>query len=184
MRFTISTLLISLFLVVFTSGCILEADDDDVVGPIGNADIFSVNFTFDLFDTQQAGTVASAQFDVPGITPSVVDEGTVLVYYRFAGTWTALPYTFGVEGVDEDGVPFVDYNATFGYGYDDEFIDVFVEATTDDEVVWDEIRDFEVFRGGTPMKAVIIDALPIAAKQGTLDLRDYEAVKEYYGLEE
>ena len=179
----LSTLLLLGLLIFTTSGCVIK-DDSNPVGPIGNADIFSLNFNFNLRQAEISddGLVSSTRYDVSDITPSVVDEGTVLVYYRFAGTWTALPYTISVEAPDDP--PRVDYSATFSYGYDDNRLDVFVEASTSDPVVWEELEAFPLFDGGTQMKAVIIDSLPIAAKQGTLDLRDYEAVKAYYGLED
>ncbi len=178
----LSTLVILAVMAFSASGCIIE--DDDPVGPIGNAEIFSLNFNFNLRQAQlnDGGTVASEQYDVPDITGSVVDDGTVLVYYRFAGTWTALPYTISVEAPDDP--PRVDYSASFSYGYDDGFLEVFVESSTSDPVVWEELESFEVFDGGTQMKAVIINSLPFAAKQGSLDLRDYEAVKAYYGLQD
>ena len=179
MRPTISTLLIALF-VAFTSGCIVDADDDELVG---NADVFSVNEVFDLDRATFSGTVASMQYnDFVEIKPSVVDQGTVLVYYRFAGTWTAMPYTISVEAPDDP--PRVDYAATFAYAYSDAFLEVFVESSTDDPVVWDEILATDLFGAPLDLKIVIIDALPVAAKKGSLDLRDYEAVKAYYGLED
>lgn len=145
----------------------------------GNADVYSVNFVFDLGDADLRGNVASVQYDIPGITRSVVRDGAVLVYYRYEGTWTALPFTLGVEKASE---PVVDYTFTFGYGYDHRFLELFVEASSDDNVVWNDIEDTPLFRNRLEMKAVIIDALP--AGSARVDLKSYEAVKAYYGLKD
>ncbi|MDX1546056.1 MAG: hypothetical protein R3247_03660 [Rhodothermales bacterium] len=150
-------------------------------GPPGNANVFSLSFTFDYNGALFNGAVASEQYDVPAITPSVVDEGAVLVYYRFADTWTALPYTLSVEAADDP--PRVDYTATFGYAYDDQFIEVFVESSSDDEVVLDEIGATELFGSPIAMKAVIIDGFAFG-KNSPVDLTDYEAVRAYFGLPE
>ncbi len=146
-------------------------------GPAGNANVFSLHFTFTPEDATFNGAVASAQFDVPAITPSVVDDGAVLLYFRDQGTWTALPFTVGVESPD---LPAVDYTFTFGYGYDDAFLEVFLEASTEDDVVWDEIL-LDLLPPSYEMKAVIIEGFAFG-KNTDLDVRDYEALKAYFGL--
>lgn len=184
MRQTITSTLLAFFLVLAT-GC----DSNGPVGPPGpqgppgrdgNANVFSVNFDFSLDDADFTPFVASIRYDVPGITGSVVDDGAVLVFFRDAvDTWTALPFTFGFEAPDDP--PRVDYTATFGYAYEFERLDILLEASSSDDVVWDLI--FEDFGGVFEMKAVVIDGFP-AAKMMDVDLRDYQAVKEYFGLEE
>lgn len=180
MKSLLSTILMG-FVLLLISGC----DEGPVgpQGPPGNANVFSLNFQFDYNGSSavQNGTVVSEQYDVPDITPSVVDDGAVLVYYRFAGTWTALPYTLSVEAPDDP--PRVDYTATFGYAYDDQFIEVFVEASSDDPVVIQEISETELFGAPIEMKAVIIDGF-FFGKNSDLDLRDYEAVKAYFNLKD
>lgn len=151
------------------------------VGPPGNANVFSLNFIFSYNDASFNGPVASQQYDVPSITPSVVDNGAVVLYYRFAGTWTALPYTLSVEAPDDP--PRVDYTATFGYAYDDAFLEVFVEASSEDEVVLDELGSTDLFSGPIDMKAVVIDGFSIG-KNSEVDWTDYEAVKAYYNLDD
>ena len=100
----------------------------------------------------------------------------MLIYFRDQGTWTALPFTVGVESSD---LAAVDYTFTMGYAYDDAFLEVFVEASTDDDVVWDDI--LALLPQSYDMKIVIIDGF-FAGKNLNLDLRDYEAVKTYFGL--
>lgn len=144
--------------------------DDGPTGPGEYASVHAITFDFDMDDASINGPVASVQYDVPSITPSVVDDGAVLVYFREQGTWTAMPYTFAEESPD---LPAVDYTITLGYGYDDEFLEVFYEASTT-----------EVDLSAQPMrevKAVIID--DFAAGKVGVDLTDYEAVAEYYGLD-
>ncbi|MEX1055714.1 MAG: hypothetical protein WED81_06765 [Rhodothermales bacterium] len=143
--------------------------DDDPVGPPVTADVHSVTFTFSADDADINGSVASVQFDVPSITPSVVDGGAVLVYFREQGTWTAMPYTFAQDSPD---LPAVDYTVTLGYGYDDEFLELFYEASTEEV----DLR----LQPDRVVKAVIVDGY-VLSKSG-VDLTDYEAVKRYFGL--
>jgi hypothetical protein len=138
-------------------------------GPPGNANVHSVPFDFSMDDAQFNGPVASVQYDVSSITPSVVDYGTVLVYFREQETWTAMPYTFAEESPD---LPAVDFTITLGYGYDDALLEVFYESSTTAIDLADQ-PDRE-------MKAVIIDGIPLS-KIG-VDLTDYEAVRSHFGL--
>lgn len=175
MRSVFTSALVGLFLFVAT-GC----DEGPVgpPGPPGNANVISFNFTFSFDQAVFNGAVASEQYDVPEITPSVVDGGAVLIYFRDQGTWTALPFTVGVESAD---LAAVDYTFTLGFGYDDAFLDVFVEASTDDDVVWDDI--LTLLPPDYDMKIVIIDGF-FLGKNTNLDLSDYEAVSAYFGLKE
>ena len=180
MKTQITSFFVALFMLAAT-GCVV---DDGLVGPEGppgppgNANVFSFNFSFSLDQAVFNGAVASGQFDVPEITPSVVDGGAVLVYFRDQGTWTALPFTVGVESGD---LAAVDYTFTMGYAYDDAFLEVFVEASTDDDIVWDDI--LTLLPPSYDMKIVVIDGF-FAGKKLDVDLRDYEAVKAYFGLKE
>ncbi len=169
--------LLPLFLIVLVllsvSACDSAEGPPGPPGYDGNANVRSVNFTFRPIDAtlNDAGDVISSQYDVPGITRSVVQDGAVLVFFREFGTWTAMPFTFGVESPD---MPAVDYTVTIGYGFDEKFLEVFYEASTG-EIDLREQPERE-------MKAVIIDGFP-ASKAG-IDLTDYEQVKAYYGLED
>lgn len=172
MKAIITSVLIGL-IAVTASGCV-----EGPVGPPGNANVVSFNVVFSFDDVTFNGPVASQQFDAPEITPSVVDGGAVLVYFRDQGTWTALPFTVGVESAD---LPAVDYTFTLGFGYDDDFLEVFLEASTDDDVVWDDL--LSLLPGSYDLKVVVIDGFFIG-KNNNLDLRDYEAVKAYFGLQD
>lgn len=140
-------------------------------GPPGNANVHSISFEFSMAEAQINGPVASVGYDVPSITPSVVDHGAVLVYFREQGTWTALPYTFAEESPD---LPAVDYTITFGYAFDDAFLELFYEASTT-EIALENQPDRR-------MKAVVIDGMPLG-KIG-VDPSDYEAVHAYFGLDD
>lgn len=160
----LTTLLTGALLMLATSGCLVE----ESVGPQGppgrdgNANVFSLNFDFLLDDAAINGNVASVQYDVADITRRVVEEGAVLLFFRDQGTWTAMPYTFYLG----NGA-----SVSFGFGYDLGFLEVFYETSGSNPAV---LPDRE-------MRAVIIDGFP-AFKTG-IDLMDYDAVAEYYGLE-
>ena len=83
----------------------------------------------------------------------------------------AMPYTFANES---PSLPAVDFTITLGYAYDDRFLEVFYEASTE-EIDLSEQPD-------RAMKAVIIDGFP--AGKAAVDLSDYEAVMRYFGLTE
>ncbi len=174
MRTALNSLLGALA-VIFMIGCestIVEEGPPGPTGPRGvdgNANVFSLNFDFSMADAVVNEKVASVQYDVPGITPSVVDDGAVLVFFREQGTWTALPYTFGFDNPDIQAVDFV---VTFGFGYDDGFLEVFYEASAEG-VGLENMPDRE-------MKAVVIDGFPMA--KAPIDLTDFEAVKAYFRL--
>jgi hypothetical protein len=154
-----------LLVLLATSGCIAKINDAHE----DEATAYSVNFTFSMRNASVNDNVASVQYDVPGITPSVVDDGAVLLFFREQGTWTAMPYTFAFESPD---LPAVDYTVNLGFGYEEQFIEVFYEASTN-QVDLTDMPDRQI-------KAVIINSAP-PAKMG-IDLTDYEAVRQYFGL--
>lgn len=140
-------------------------------GPDRRADIRSLTVTFSMVDAVINNNVASVQFDVPSITRRVVDEGAVMAYFREQNTWTAMPYTFGVESPE---VAAVDYTLTLGYGYERDFLEIFYEASSAEAV---DLRT----QPDRSVKVVIIDSVP---GKNSVDLSDYEAVKAYYGLDD
>jgi hypothetical protein len=150
------------------SGCIIE-ESVGPQGPPGNANVFTLNIPFDMDQASFNGSVASVQYDVPDLTTSVVDEGAILMFFRDQGTWTAMPYTFGVESPD---LPAVDYTISLGFGYEVGFLEVFYEASTD-----------AVDLGSLPdrdLKLVVIDGFAFGKRH--VDLSDWNAVKAAYGL--
>ncbi|MEX0599647.1 MAG: hypothetical protein WD021_01815 [Rhodothermales bacterium] len=165
MNATHSTLIV--VLLAATMGC----GDDGPSGPQGNAGIYSETFVFSMLDAQVNGSVASVQFEVPSITPRVVDFGAVLVFFREQGTWTAMPYTFAEESPD---LPAVDYTISLGYGFDDHLLEVFYEAST---------TEVDLFaQPDREMRMIVLDDLAVG-KTG-IDLTDYHAVRAYYRLGE
>lgn len=157
--YSTSVLLAALILV----GC-------DSNGPEHEARVHTIDVDFRMADASINGPVASVQYDVPSITPSVVDNGAVLAFFREQGTWTAMPYTFAEESPE---LPAVDYTITLGYGYDDAFLEVFYEAST-------EAVDLDI-QPAREIRAVIIDGF--APGKAGVDHTDYDAVARYYGLE-
>ncbi len=139
-------------------------------GPPGNANVFSLNFVFSMDDAAVNGSVASVQYDVPDLTPLVVDEGGVLMFFRDQGTWTAMPWTIGVESQD---LPAVDYTLSLGFGYDVGFLEVFYEAST---LAVDLLQEPD-----REVKLVVIDGAAFG-KQG-VDLTNWDAVRTAYGLD-
>ncbi len=158
---------IFLLFAAFFGGC------SDTYGPDEprRAGVHSFEFQFNAADASldASGLVASAQYDAPSITRSVVDHGAVLVYFRKFDTWTAMPYTYGVESPTQ---PAVDYTLTLGYAFERNFLEVFYESST-----------AEVNPRAQPsyrIKVVVIDELGHGKRP--IDLRNYEEVKAYYGL--
>lgn len=169
-----STTLLSSIALSFTllaTGCVFEETigPEGPPGPPGNANVFTVNFLFSMQDAIINDNVASVQYEVPSIYASVVDEGAVLLYFREQGTWTAMPYTFAVESRE---IQAVDYTISMGFGYDTGFLEVFYEASSAD-IALENQPDREI-------KAVIIDGFPLGKR--SIDLTDYQAVKQYFGL--
>lgn len=142
-------------------------------GPPGPPGVGVQSFTVDFLmeDAAIEGPVASVQYDAPEITPRVVTEGAVMAYFREQGTWTALPYTYGVESPD---LPAVDYTVTLGYAYEEGFVEVFYETST--EAVIDQLPDQTI-------RVVVIESLA-ATRSANVDLSNYSAVKAHFGLDD
>lgn len=172
---TLTTSILGILFVALLSACETNVVEQGPPGPPGprgadgNANVFTVSFDFLMADAIINGKVASVQYDVPGITPTVVDEGAVLVFFREQGTWTAMPYTFGFDNPEQQAVDFI---VTLGFGFDDGFLEVFYEASAEG-ISLENMPDRE-------MKAVIIDGFPFGKSE--VDLTDYEAVKNHFQL--
>ncbi len=175
----ITTVVASVFALILLQACTGPEGPPgrDGLDGVDGAPAVSIPFIFDLDVDERSGAVASSVFDFPEITPNITDNGAVIVYFFDQGTWTALPFTIGLEAPDE---PVVDFTVTLGYAFDDGLLEVFLEASTDDDVVWDEID--AIFGGGVDMRAVIIQG--VAASQATVNFGDYEAVVEYFDLQQ
>ena len=124
--------------------------------------------------------MANIRYSVPAIGPDVVANGAVLVFIEdLEGTWTALPYAYGIEAPDE---PVVDYTVSIGYAFDTGLVDVFVEASSSADVVWDEILDDPLLGTTRRVRFVIFNTF-VRGKTG-VDVTDYEALRERYALPE
>ena len=93
------------------------------------------------------------------------------MFFRDQGTWTAMPYTFGVESQD---LPAVDYTISVGFGYEVGFLEVFYEASTD-------VVDLSLLPD-REMKLVVIDGF-FYGKSG-FDMTDWDAVSTRFNLED
>jgi hypothetical protein len=184
--------LVLLAAVMLAAGC-----DEGPVGPQGppgppgpsETAVYTENFRFDLSDAERSEdgftTAVPYELDLP---PSIADDGAVFLYYRAYGTWTAAPTTVGVEAPNDP--PRVDYTVTLGYGYDVDFLEVYLEASSADQAVWDAIAETQgLFTeagigdpDGVRMKAVLLEDLAAAAKR-SVDFSDYEEVARVYDLE-
>ncbi len=159
-----------LVFLLFQTGC-----GEGPIGPPGPpgrdaVGAFSFELDFRLREAAREGAVASVAYEVPALSRAVVEEGAVLAYFREQGTWTAMPYTYGVESSE---VPAVDYTVTLGYAYEEAFLQVFYELSLDDEELLGSLPDQRI-------KIVVIEGVPPI--RSTLDLSDYESVREHYGL--
>lgn len=153
-------------------------DNDDEL----RTEIITLTDSFSLNEPDVVFTdfVANLRYTVPLVTSNVVANGAVLVFLRdLENTWAALPYTYGIEAPDQ---PVVDYTVSIGYAYDTGLIDVFVEASSSDDVVWDEILEDPLLGESRAIRFVIFDSY-IAGKND-VDVTDYEALRKRYGLPE
>jgi hypothetical protein len=139
-------------------------------GPPGDPAVFSFTVDFQIAEAAIDGPVASVQYDAPEITERVVQNGAVMAYFREQGTWTALPYTYGVESPD---LPAVDYTVTLGYAFETGFLEVFYEASSG--FVTDELPDQLI-------KVVVIESFA-GTRSAEVDLTDYNAVANHFGLQ-
>lgn len=162
--------LLTPFILVFA---ILAAGCEYPVKPQGDAGVISFPLTFRFADARFDGNVASVQFDAPEITRGVVEHGAVLVYFRDQGTWTAMPFTIGVEALHVEAV---DFTISIGYAFERRLVETFVEISTED--VWDDALDLLPSR--YDLKVVVINDRPFG--KNAPDFSDYEAVRAFYGL--
>src|SRR5690625_3539637 len=125
--------LLTPFILVFA---ILVAGCEYPVKPQGDAGVISFPLTFRFADARFDGNVASVQFDAPEITRGVVEHGAVLVYFREQGTWTAMPFTIGVEALHVEAV---DFTISIGYAFERRLVETFVEISIED--VFDDAHD-------------------------------------------
>ncbi len=100
---------------VVLAALFVTACNDEIVAPEYRATVQALHVTFSFDDATYKATVATERFRIPEITPSVVDRGAVLLYFRDQGTWTALPYTLGIESKELAVVDYGNYEDVQAY---------------------------------------------------------------------
>ena len=140
---------------------------------------FTVDFV--LGEASFEGPFASTSYDAPEITPEVVDDGLVMAYVREADTWTALPYTYGVEFPEDQNTgdeAAVDYTVTLGFSYEVGFFEVFYELSDYDDYVWDQLEEL-----GPRLVKVVVFSEETVQRNQSLDFKDYGAVQQHFHLD-
>lgn len=137
-------------------------------------DIYSTEFNFRVADATINGPVASVQYDVPVLDSRVVDLGLIMCYFYEQGTWTAMPYTYGVDNPQAQAL---DYLVTLGFAFRTRTLEIFYEASTANAPLRTQ-PDRRV-------KLVIVgpNVAGHYSKQG-LDWTDYEAVRKALRLKD
>lgn len=118
------SLLTTLVALIVLAGC--EVNTVEPTPPPQEPLARSFTASFNMADAIVDGTIATVVFDAPEVTARVVQTGMVMVYVREAGTWTALPYTYGVESPD---LPAVDYTVSLGYAFETGLVEVFYDVS-------------------------------------------------------
>ncbi len=168
-RLTVPAVLVLLFAV---AAC------DSAPAPEHVTSVSSFEVIYHVQDVTFSGPYALVQFREPRISPGVVEDGAVLAYARIAETWTALPYTYGVESLE---LPAVDYTVTLGYAFSTGLLEVFYDLSVTDPDLQRDIV-FERLPERTLIKVVVIE--DFLATRRAVDVSSYEAVRRHFGLEE
>ena len=156
-KFLNATLLLA-FIATFT-GCVKDN------GPSGNADLASFNYSVRANQWLADGTRGTvgfqyySRFDVPEITQSVMDFGTVMVYKQENSLFYPLP----VSTSDVGYVSTIQYNVYLG------MVEIFIEDT---DFLTDPPADMN-------FKVVVFNqlkSLPVS-----LDIKNYKQVEAYMG---
>ena len=150
-------LLLLLVSVLIFSGC--KKDE-----PAGNADVTSISITVNYSDWERySGDRYSGwevERNVSEITDELISNGAIMVYEKYDGHYTALPYTQSYE----------DISVTNYFSFKPGKIFLGIQY------------NWEIIYNGEPptieYKVVFIEN--ITSK--SLNLGDYEEVKEYYNL--
>lgn len=130
---------------------------------------------FRVNESTENGPVLSAQFPAEEITQDVFDTGMVAAYFDEQDTWTAMPYTYGVESQNQNAV---DYTLSFGYAYFPGTVEIFYEASAPFAL------DFAVDR---LVKVVVMSNKALrksAVDPNKVDWSNYEEVARAYNLPE
>lgn len=156
---------------------LVGCDDGPTEPPRSDVSVYPFEVDFRVDEAEFVDSFVLVQFDAPEISSAVTAEGAVLAYARIADTWTALPYTYGVESED---VPAVDYTVTLGYAYDTNLLEVFYDLSFGDPEM---VRDF-AFEHLPDRRIKVVVFEDFVAARATVDVTSYEAVRQHFGLEE
>ncbi|MEL7530684.1 MAG: hypothetical protein AAFN10_05220 [Bacteroidota bacterium] len=140
-------------------------------GQDGNANVISINYEAIAADWYDVGTPGTDDYflaldlDVPEITSSIVESGLVMVYYRpdTQSPWIALPYTY------------ISHNPSFveklDFIYDLNFVGIQSQATDKGAAAYEGF-----------FRMIIASAIPVGKME--VDINNYEAMAEFYGITE
>ena len=140
-----------------------------------DVDVFSRDLgTVALQSAPADGKFRIVEFDVPAITDGVVNAGMVMAYFYEpdSGTWTAMPYTYGVDNSTAQATDFI---VTLGFAFKRRTFQVFYESSINAADVPAERRP------NRRIKLVVVGPDLAASKQG-LDWSDYAAVRAAFNL--
>jgi hypothetical protein len=142
MKGNIQNYLMVLFLILTLVGCKGEKGDTGLTGPSGNANVQTIQFTVAAADWKAMPTTGSYYYTKMStlITPSVINGGTVILYYLLSSSvWASLPEKF----VSSTGVGY-EFHYIHGLQYGKGGIEIYLFSPS--ELKFDAI-----------FKAVIID---------------------------
>ena len=103
MKFTKSILLASLLFVISFTGCTYN---ESPVYSTTYSDTYSITIYRHQWDFEEIGHWF-IRYNIPNLTPSVIDNGAVLVYYKNSvNNWVLLPYSkqynqYGYQFIEE-----------------------------------------------------------------------------------
>jgi len=140
-------------------------------GQDGNPEVFSINYELIASDWQDIGNPGEIGFfraldlTVPEITTDIQENGLVLVYYRAFDDdpWTFLPWTF----VSHDP----EFTEVFDFVYEAGFVTLLSSASD---------RDGTAFEGTA--RVIVASAIPVT--KAPINYKNYEEVKEIFGLKD
>ncbi len=139
-----------------------------------DVDVYSTEFTASLQSAPADGKFRIVEFDVPAINNGVVNAGMVMAYFydETSGTWTAMPYTYGI---DNSTLQATDFTVSLGFAFKRRTFQVFYESSINAADVPAERRP------NRRIKLVVVGPDLAASKQG-LDWSDYAAVSAAFNL--
>ncbi len=170
-----------LALLFVLAGC--DSDPDGPVFADGGVRVETFFVQERDFDLNREGDIATYVYSSDLLGPDVVNNGAVIVEARgdliFVGTganqtWAGLPFSQGVEVLDDEGFPYVEFTVTYGYSYavGALYLDVVTsapDASTTEPYIPDDVEfKLTTISGGAFIRG--------------LDHTDLEAVKQAYGL--